>query len=90
MSPLSSTALVLYACITLPVLGFSHKPSNFSGETSFEQVNKSTKGCEAFLFIIVVIFTLILVCNRRPLTFQELARYQYDPYFRAKYFAGKI
>jgi len=90
MSPLSSISFILYTCLALPVLGFSHKPSNFSGETSFEQVNKSTNGCEGFLFIIVVIFTLISVCNRRPLTFGEHARYQYDPSFRAKYFAGKI
>jgi hypothetical protein len=54
----------------------------------------SNKDCksrvsELFLFI-VAIATLIVCSNRRPLTFAELARLQYDPIFNYKYMSGNF
>jgi len=42
-----------------------------------------------FLFIVAVA-TLIVCCNRRPLTFDEMVRLQYDPIFKYKYMSGNF
>jgi len=42
-----------------------------------------------FLFIVAVA-TLIVCCNRRPLTFDEMVRLQYDPIFKYKYMTGNF
>jgi hypothetical protein len=46
-------------------------------------------GSGLFLFIVAVA-TLIVCCNRRPLTFDEMVRLQYDPIFKYKYMSGNF
>jgi len=54
----------------------------------------SNKDCESRisdLFLFIVVVAILIVCsNRRPLTFAELARLQYDPTFKYKYMSGNF